>query len=364
MATTVTFTDQSQPGPSGPITGWDLDPGDGSSHLTGAGPWTHDYEDGTYTATLVVTGTSPDGTATVSHTVIVGGSPPAPTGSAWNWDATAATVASGSAAKITDFLTYCGGLSYFMAEVGVGTVNSHSSGVYSVNSSGKHGSLDNPVYFPNGVQAGMSNDHHLAIVDNVSGRWHDMELYGVGAVPTKYFTGGKVVDWTNGASMNIDAVQERATVGGSADAAVFPLLQGVITAAEIASGSIDHPLVFSCNKPGPAPNPYPAASWSAGYPANPGHLPLGSWLRIDPGFTLPGGLTPFERMVCVALQNYGMFLRDQGSNLVIHGTDPGGGGSGFAAYRSNGVNLSSGGVLRFSNLMPWTHLQVLNPPSP
>ena len=60
---TVTFTDHSLPGPSGPITGWAWDFGDsGTSSLQNP---THTYTTpGNYTVTLIVTGTSPDGTST------------------------------------------------------------------------------------------------------------------------------------------------------------------------------------------------------------------------------------------------------------------------------------------------------------
>lgn len=64
----ISVFDQSTPGPSGPITDWDLDWGDGSAHATGPGPWTHTYATpGTKTIALEVTGTSPDGTSSISH---------------------------------------------------------------------------------------------------------------------------------------------------------------------------------------------------------------------------------------------------------------------------------------------------------
>ncbi len=67
----VTFADLSIPGPSGPITAWDWDFGDGSSHGTTQNP-SHTYASAdTYTVTLTVTGTSPDGTDPTSQPVVV-----------------------------------------------------------------------------------------------------------------------------------------------------------------------------------------------------------------------------------------------------------------------------------------------------
>lgn len=67
----VTFTDESTPGPSGPITAWDWNWGDSTTHGTTQNP-THTYASpGTYTVTLTVTGTSPDGTANNPQSVTV-----------------------------------------------------------------------------------------------------------------------------------------------------------------------------------------------------------------------------------------------------------------------------------------------------
>lgn len=68
MSVTVNFTDQSTPGPSGPIASWAWDFGDGGTS-TLENP-SHNYSTyGTYTVTLVVTGSGSDGTATNSHVV-------------------------------------------------------------------------------------------------------------------------------------------------------------------------------------------------------------------------------------------------------------------------------------------------------
>jgi PKD repeat protein len=60
MAITVSFTDTSTPGSSGPITAWAWTFGDGGTS-TSQNP-THDYASvGDYAVQLVITGTSPDG---------------------------------------------------------------------------------------------------------------------------------------------------------------------------------------------------------------------------------------------------------------------------------------------------------------
>lgn len=85
MSLTVDFTDASTPGPSGPIAAWAWDFGD-SNTSTSQNP-SHTYAaGGTYTVSLTVTGTSPDGTANVTRSI---------------------TVASGSSSSIQDdFVSY------------------------------------------------------------------------------------------------------------------------------------------------------------------------------------------------------------------------------------------------------------------
>jgi len=70
MSRTVQFTDASTPGPSGSIISRSWDFGDGSPLSSETNP-AHDYADGTYTVRLTVTGGGTDGTATVTHSVVV-----------------------------------------------------------------------------------------------------------------------------------------------------------------------------------------------------------------------------------------------------------------------------------------------------
>lgn len=276
----------------------------------------------------------------------------------WDWDATSATVQPTSASLVQGLLGYGGPRAYFMAEVAHAEVSTETI-TYPLHGSQNDG-LDQTFWMPEGTLPGLDNDHHLAVEDLTSGRTHD--FWHVTS------SGGKVTGWGGGVSMPIDAVQEPFPIAGhqhvGSNAACFPLLAGAVTAADIYDGVIPHALHFSCNHPGPAPNPFPAAAKSEGYP-NPGHLPLGSWLRLDPSVNI-AGLPRFERILCQALQDYGMFLRDQGSTLLFYGTDLGGGGQGVGLWREAGVAIDpTKGMLapRLSSSIPWDRLQVLQPPT-
>jgi len=69
------------------------------------------------------------------------------------------------------------------------------------------------------------------------------------------------------------------------------------------------------------------------------------------------GLPAWQTAICVALQKYGMFLRDNGGALGIYGLNPINGGTTWSS-----VGLS-GNSAAFSSAFPWGQLQVLNPPS-
>lgn len=68
---TVSVTDTSIAGPSGPITAWDWDWGDATSHGTSQND-SHTYAaTGLYSITLTITGTAPDGTAATIQSCII-----------------------------------------------------------------------------------------------------------------------------------------------------------------------------------------------------------------------------------------------------------------------------------------------------
>jgi hypothetical protein len=155
---------------------------------------------------------------------------------------------------------------------------------------------------------------------------------------------------------------------GSGNAARFPLSAGVITPADIRAGVINHPLVISIPNVGPCPCPYPANT-KVGYPTNTG-VPLGTWIRLAPSVKVASlGLPPLESEIAVAMQRYGMFVRDIGSTLCVIATDQVNQGGNAADWGAVGVNLEAktpSGVPYahgLSSKFPWGKLQVLQKPA-
>jgi hypothetical protein len=238
----------------------------------------------------------------------------------------------------------------FAADVATAVTQSDSPG-YAVPGSAF---LDATLYIPLGTQPGVSTDHHLTVKDPIHSREHDMSgvTYDSG---TQRITGCAF-----GVSFPLGADQEPQP--GNANAARFPLGRAIISAVDVASGQINHALVFNMANVGPAPCPYPANTSFGG--AGTG-LTFGAWMRLNPNVN-PDTLTLnlFEKMVCRALQNYGMLCRDGGSNMTIHGSDRAGGAVNDADWSSLGITLDPGNAngLVLSNNMPWSSMQVLLPP--
>ena len=111
---------------------------------------------------------------------------------------------------------------------------------------------------------------------------------------------------------------------GAARLAPVPLLHGLITYEEIVNqGKIDHALAFTYNgnKKSPHWGIYPAEKYNAGINDREWALIEGMRLQLDPSVDCNAiARFEFERIVCVALQEYGMILVDNsgpGNNNII-----------------------------------------------
>lgn len=277
--------------------------------------------------------------------------PPAPSGD-WAWDATSASVDPNSASLVASFLNYSGTRAYLQVSVGAADAAADSPG-YSVPVH-SYGSLDATVYIPAGTKPGMNDDHHLTIRDTVHGREHDMWHATLGS-------DGRISGCDGGQSMPLGAIQESA---GNSNAAGFPLRRGLVTLADLAAGAINHPLVFSMANVGPPPGRFPAVH-ANGYPGNTG-FPLGTWLRLDPSVSLIG-MPAFDLLFAQALQRYGAFCRDIGSDLSFYAQDDGGGAQTLVAWKNAvpGLTTDSVGcpIYKLSSGFPWDRLQVLVAPT-
>jgi hypothetical protein len=235
---------------------------------------------------------------------------------------------------------------------GVAVANADpSSPCYSVPLS-DGGSIDPTVCIPLGTQPDPSRDGHLTVLDAINGR--ETDFWQAVYDPTSQ----KIIGASSAVSIPLGFWTECTGGCWGGDAANFPLSRGLITAAEIQAGVIGHPLVFSAPQVGAGPPAYPATRNVASTNLS-GHLVEGTWLRMDPSVDCSAyGLPSWQVAICVALQQYGMFLRDTGGSLAIYGADPINQG-GASAWNAVGLSGESAGL---SSAFPWSRLQVLQAP--
>lgn len=168
------------------------------------------------------------------------------------------------------------------------------------------------VPIPDGAQPDPEDDGEMAIIDLSTGCEYDFWQ-------ARQTDGEWSASWMNGISVDGDGVYP---MGLSARGSGFALLAGMIWPDELEAGVIDHALVFSYDYPR-AGGPVPPATESDGVSERDDAIPEGARLQLDPDLDLESlNLTPIERTVARALQEYGMILADIGGGIELEMVHP------------------------------------------
>jgi hypothetical protein len=159
---------------------------------------------------------------------------------------------------------------------------------------------------PGDVDLRSSNDRHLLIVD----RDHRY-LYELSSV----FYDGSQWQAAAGAFFDLNSNQRRPDGWTSADAAGLAILPGLMRYEEVfGTAEIGHAFRVTVR----ATNGYVyPASHQAG--STLGALPMGARLRLKAGLDL-SGFTPEVQRIFRAMQQYGLIVADNGSDLYVGGT--------------------------------------------
>jgi hypothetical protein len=97
----------------------------------------------------------------------------------------------------------------------------------------------------------------------------------------------------------------------------FANVAGTIFPEELAAGRIEHALAFTMNNTKAGGPVWPATA-SDGWSTVPGAIPEGARLQLDPNLDLDAlGLTPWQKTIARALQEYGMYLVDTGGAVAL-----------------------------------------------
>jgi hypothetical protein len=141
-------------------------------------------------------------------------------------------------------------------------------------------------------------------------------------------------------------------------------LPTTITEADVASGAIDHAIAVEL--PGCYSYVYPADRSDCSSHSNngSGQPNEGQWFRFPASVNCASyDSTPFEEMVCKAVQTYGMVVTDYAGAVMLQSEQP----SDWAAEGNTGtdpITTSWDGQAEYSVVanLPWSQLQAVDPP--
>ena len=153
-----------------------------------------------------------------------------------------------------------------------------------------------------------SGDRHVLVLDN-STCWL-YELYSSYPQTDGSWNAGSAAVW------DLLADGQRPLTWTSADAAGLSIFAGLARYDEVASGAIKHALRFTLQNSRAAFVP-PASHWAA-TTSNANAAPMGMRLRLKSSFDI-SGFSAANQVILTALQQYGMIMADNGSNMYISG---------------------------------------------
>ena len=246
---------------------------------------------------------------------------PFPADNLWNQNIASAPVDPNSAAIIN----YIGASDPVHPDFGSGEYNGSSIGIpYIVVDSQQapvvinftaYGSESDPGPMPVPASAPIegypnpgSGDRHVLVLDN-SNCWL-YELYSSYPQTDGSWNAASAAVW------DLTADEQRPLTWTSADAAGLSIFAGLARYDEVASGAIKHALRFTMQNSRAAFVP-PASHW-ASTTSNASAAPMGMRMRLKASFDI-SGFSATNQVILTALQQYGMIMADNGSNMYISG---------------------------------------------
>ena len=153
-----------------------------------------------------------------------------------------------------------------------------------------------------------TGDRHVLVLDN-SSCWL-YELYNSYPQSDGSWNADSAAVW------DLLADEERPLTWTSADAAGLSIFAGLARYDEVAAGQIKHALRFTLQSSRAAFVP-PASHWAANS-SNPDAAPMGMRLRLKANFDV-SAFSATNQVILTTLQQYGMIMADNGSNMYISG---------------------------------------------
>ena len=174
-----------------------------------------------------------------------------------------------------------------------------------------HESDPGPYPFPSDapIEGGShsTGDRHVLVID--SGNCHLYETY-------RSFYKGPGWRAGNGAVFDFGSDALRPDGWTSADAAGLPIFAGLVRYDEATAGAIDHALRFTVHQTQEG-YIHPATHWASST-TDPGYPPMGLRVRLKASYDI-SHFTGAAHVILVAMQHYGMFVADNGSDWYFTG---------------------------------------------
>jgi hypothetical protein len=153
-----------------------------------------------------------------------------------------------------------------------------------------------------------NGDRHVLVLDNNTCFLY--ELYNASAGSGGAWNAGSAAVW------DLLNDEQRPYTWTSADAAGLPIFPGLARYDEVAAGAINHALRFTLVNSIAAFTP-PASHFAATSTAA-NAAPMGMRMRLKSSFDI-SGFSATNQVILKALQQYGMIMADNGSNMFISG---------------------------------------------
>jgi hypothetical protein len=169
-----------------------------------------------------------------------------------------------------------------------------------------------PVPIPSGAAPDPQGDGHLAVIDPSTGCEYD--FWQARRTDSRWSA-----SWGNSVSLNGDG----SFPGGvGARGSGLALTAGLVRPEELRAGRIHHALIMV--HPYTRKGGYVApATKTDGSSTRPDSVPMGTRIQLDPSLDLDTlGLTPYEKTLARAMQEYGIIVGDTGGTLSFFAVHP------------------------------------------
>jgi hypothetical protein len=153
-----------------------------------------------------------------------------------------------------------------------------------------------------------TGDRHVLVLDNSSCWLYEMD--------SSYPQSDGSWNADSAAVWDLLADEQRPLTWTSADAAGLSIFAGLARYDEVAAGEIKHALRFTLQSSRAAFVP-PASHWAANS-SNADAAPMGMRMRLKASFDI-SGYSATNQVILKALQQYGMIMADNGSNMYLSG---------------------------------------------